>query len=172
MAAGACRCKRQGDDDGFDAQLVFVGDQIVVVAVHFDVLAGFVFRFPAVFGHQAGANFDGVVARPIAVERAMNVVRADIGDGRHLHVIGRERADQHAPFVAGADEADAHRVVDLGVLEVHRPQTGAGNDAGGDRAHQEFAARQLAADGGVKVFFTDRFFFGSQIHELWSRAYR
>src|SRR5262249_3135839 len=99
---------------------------------------------------------------------AVHVVGTDIGNGRHLHVIGGQGADQYAPFVAGADKADAHWVIELRVLVVHRPQPRAGNDAGGQRAHQKFTARQLAANGRVKVIFADGFFFGSQVHGIRS----
>ncbi len=67
----------------------------------------------------------GVGARriPVAVERAVPAVGADVGDRHDVDVVGIERADQHAAFVARADDADAEPVVELRpVVEVLRAE--------------------------------------------------
>ena len=108
MAARWCRCKRQGDDHRFDVRVV--EQRVVAVGVDLDVLLGRAAIGPAfalVDFEQARPG--GVRARrvPVAVERAVEAVGPDVGDGDDVDVVGIERADQHAAFVAGADDADA-----------------------------------------------------------------
>ena len=79
---------------------------------------------------------------------------------RHdVDVIGIERPDQHVPFVAGADDADAQRIVDLLVAEVVAAERAdaAGRDGGRDAALEEVAPR--GADGLLEVLFADFLFF-------------
>ena len=110
MATGGVQVQRQRDDHRFDVRVV---EQLVIVlVVDLDVLAGFVLALPAVLGHQAAADLERAFAGVIAVERAVDVVGANVGDRHDLDIAGRDGADQHVAFVAGADDADAQRIAD------------------------------------------------------------
>ncbi len=141
-------------------------------------LFGFFAGLPAVLGHQAGPRFERYGAGPVAVKRAVHVVRADVGDGDHLHVLRIDGADEHAAFVAGADHAHAHRVSDFAVSEVHGTESGTGHRSGGDDSFEEIAARHSACvgvvglvhrpEGFVIVVLSDFLFFRRQVHEFFS----
>ena len=153
--------QRQRDHHGLH---VLVGQQVVVVlVVDLHVFAGFVFALPVVLRHQPAACVQRAFAGVIAVESAMDVVRADIRDGHDLDVAGRDRAEQHVAFVASADHADAQRILDRGlVAKVHRAQTHARNGSGGDARFEEVAPGD--ADRAFEVFLADGFFFRTQVH--------
>ncbi len=70
----------QGQGDNHRFQLVVLGvlDQLLVVAVDLDFLAGGVFGLPAVDGQQTGAGLR--LGEVVAVERPPHVVGADVGD--------------------------------------------------------------------------------------------
>ena len=69
------------------------------------------------------------------MEGAVDVVRADIGDRHDLDEVRVEAANQDVALVAGADDADANRVFELGaVAKVHGTETSPGRDSGGDCA--------------------------------------
>jgi len=156
---GGMQEQRQRDDDGFDIR---VGKQVVIVLVNFDVLSRFVFRAPAVLGHQASANAVRVIrvgTAPVAVQAAMDVVRANIGDRDDLDVVRIQRADQHTAFITRSNDADPDRVIHLvavakirGTESAHRDRTGC------DHAFQHIAARN--ADRFVVIRFADCLFFG------------
>jgi len=156
--------QRQADDHGLDVRVL---DQLLVVGVDLDLLAGLLFGRPAVDPQQSGADLELLLAVPVAVEGPVHVVRPDVGDGHHLEEVGVDGADQHIALVAGADDAHAERLVQrLAVAVVEGPQAGAGHQSGRDGAFEQVAPRQAPGDGRVEVLLADLFFLGSEIHIL------
>ena len=158
--------ERHRDDHRLDVEIRIIEQRLVVAFFSFKdlhVLAGFVFRLPTVNLHQPFARGMGAGRFPIAVKRAIDAVRPNVGDRADVDVVGIQRPDQHAPFVARAQDGDAQPVVDLRpIAEVHRPHAHAGSRPGEHRPLEEVAARR--ANGFVEVVFADLFFFGREIH--------
>ena len=101
--------ERQTDNDRFNTEFFRVAEQIAIVGVDLDVLARFVFRLPAVFLHETATRGERGVAVTVAVERAILVVRTNVGDRDDLHEIRIARAEKHAAFVADAQNGDPQR---------------------------------------------------------------
>lgn len=158
---GRVQVQGQTDDDAFDPELVDFSEQVAVVFEDLDVLTRLRFRSPAVFLHEAGPDGGGGRAVAVAVERAVLVVRANIGDRDDLNVARVKPADQDAAFVARAEDRDANRLIDDAVFEVVGPDTSAGGEVGATRLFQEFATYQRTPDRGEEVFLTDFYLFGS-----------
>ena len=160
IAAGACRKRgRPTDNDALDIELLGVFNEVAVIVVYRDVLTRFRFRLPAVLLHEAGPNGGRGRAVAVAVERAVLVVGADIGDRDDLNVSRINTADKDAAFVARAENGDANRFIDDPVLEVIRTDTFTGSEIGARRLLQKFASNQRTSDCGEEVFLTDRFLF-------------
>ena len=152
MAAGACRCNGRAMMTASSAVALGVLEQLLVAAVllvvDLHVPPGFVFGLPAVLGHQARPGGQRRLAGMVAVEGPPDVVRADVGDRLDLDELGIDRAEQHAPLVAGADHADAQRRADgLVVAEVERAQPAADHHARGHAAEDEVAAVHAGGRG-------------------------
>lgn len=97
----------------------------------------------------------------VAVKRAIDVVGANVGDRHDLDKAGRDGAQQHATFVAGADHTDPQRAADgFVVAKIHGavPQTVPVVMP----PFEEVATR--VADRAVEILFADRFLFRSEIH--------
>ncbi len=170
--------QRQGDDHRFH---VGIGQQVAIVpVVNLDVAAGLVFAAPVVFPHQAGPRQKRAAARLVAVKRAVDVVRADVGNRHDPDELGVVRSDEHAPFVARADHPHPHRIAQRAVVaEVIPAQSGAGHQPGGHAAEQEVASRDaaavrvglvagqvLAADEAIDVALANGDFFRRQMHRI------
>ena len=121
----------EGDDHALDLRIF---EQFFVIDVDLHMVFGGVFGLVAVFLHQARASHHRARRALVAVEGAVHVVRADVGDGDDVDVVRVERADKDTPFIAGADDGDRQRVLHLAVAEVKRAEARSGNDPGGDAA--------------------------------------
>ena len=67
----------------------------------------------------------------VAVEGAVLVVRADIGDRLDLDIVGIDRPQQNRPLIADPEDRDADRIaVNPGIAEVERSQPRGGNPGG------------------------------------------
>jgi len=105
------------------------------------------------------------------MERAEDVVGADVGDRHHLEIVGGVGAEEHAPLVAGAEEADAERIAHAAaVAEVERAEPHARGEAGRHGAAEEIAARDL--DHVAEVVLADLFLAFGEIHPRTSVVVR
>ena len=163
--------QRQRNNDGFDVR---VGEQFLISAggqpvVDLDLPFGGRLIRPAILLHQTRTHPLRVLARPISVKRAMNVVRPNVGDRLHLDVIGRQRTDQHAPFIAGSNDAHPHRTREpILVAKVVGAQSRASrNHRRGKTPAEKLASRQVTAHRFVEVVASDIFFFGREVHRLF-----
>ena len=152
--------QRQGDDDRLDVR---VGEQLLVGAVYLHLLAGRVLGLPAVLRHQPRPGLLGGGARDIAMEGAMDVERADVGDRDDVEVVGRMRSDEHAPLIAGAEHADTERIPDTAtVSEVDGAEPRPRRHAGGDRSREEVPSRDRDRVG--EVVLADLLLLLGQVH--------
>ena len=74
------KVKGQTDDNRLNSEFVGVVEKIAVIGVDFDVLTRFVFGLPAVLFHQTATRGERGVSIMVAVERAVLVVRTNVGD--------------------------------------------------------------------------------------------
>ena len=163
---GGVQMERQGDNHRLDAVLFRMGEQFLIGGVNLDVLFRFRVALPTVDAHQAGAGLVGLGAVVVAVECPPDVVGADVGDGLDGDELRIDGPQQHAPFVAGADHADAERLGQRGVVvEVQWPQAVARSGVALNRLVEQIAADELAARGGTEVLFSDRSVFGAKEHD-------
>ena len=102
------KVERKPDNYAFDSKFGGVVEKVAVVRVNFNVFARFVFRFPAVKLHEAGPGRERDVPVMVAVERAVLVVRTDIGDRDDIDEVRIASAQEHAALVAYAHDRDAH----------------------------------------------------------------
>ena len=79
------KVKGQTDDNRLNTEFVGVVEKIAVIGVYFDVLTRFVFRLPAVLFHQTATRGERGVSIVVAVERAVLVVRTNVGDRDDLN---------------------------------------------------------------------------------------
>jgi len=101
----------------------------------------------------------------------MHIVGPDVADRHDLHVFGVERPDQHAAFIAGADDRDAERVADGRIAEIFAAGRHAGSGADADDRLQKVAALKRlsrwrlieSAHCGVKIFFPGFPLFGREL---------
>ncbi len=112
------------------------------------------------------------------MKRAVHVVGTNVRDGHYVDIGRVERADQHAPFIARANHADANRIGHGAVAEIHRTQTGTRYGSGRDHTLEEIAAIHAAAihvfglvhrpQGFVVIVLSDFLFFRREVHECFS----
>ena len=108
----------QGDDDRFDAIVVEQSlDAPVGRIVNLDIPASFFLSGVLVLFDQTRSRRGG----PVAVERAVDAVGPNIGNGRDLDVLRGTTADKYVAFITRADDANSDRIGKLFVSEVHRP---------------------------------------------------
>src|SRR4029450_12197930 len=88
----------------------------------------------------------------------------NVADRHHIDILRGAAADEHLPFVARADDADADWVFDRLIAEAHPPQPRAGPGPRGDDSFQKVAARD--AQRVVIVLLTDLPFFRCEVHRL------
>jgi hypothetical protein len=154
---GGVQVEGQSDDNGFDFVVVEKRlDPAFAGVVYLNVLSCLVFVGVLVLFDQSRTGW----GCPIAVERAVNAVGANIGDRDDLYIFRGTASDQNATFVSGADDADSNRIREFFIAEVHRTQARAAHGSGRDDSLQKLASRE--ADRFVKVILTDDFIFGAQ----------
>ena len=96
------------------------------------------------------------------MERTVDVVGPNVGNGDHLHVVGADGAHQHLTLVAGANHSHPQRIAHLLIIEVHPAQTGSGYGTRGcDFLHEVATSHPHRF---VVVILANRFLLCSQVH--------
>ena len=136
------KVQRQADNHSFNAEVfnVLFGKQVAVVAEDFNVLTRFRFVFPAVNAAQAEAGFlSEFSAQDVAVERAGDAVRTNVGNSDNFDKLGVDSAEKDVAFVAGSQNGNANRSVGFGISVIIPAQPGFGSQILFNRAAEEIA---------------------------------
>ena len=111
------------------ASIIFLFfEKITVIAIDLDMLSSLVFGLPAVQVHEAASDLVGRRGVIVAVESAVHVVRADVGNRGYLDIFRVDRADQYATFVPGAENGHTKWLIDFAIAVIVWAESVAGSE--------------------------------------------